>query len=86
MARDMTREQSTDGDSHSPTLRELVDEGIEEDGYLKTGLMLGSLASMAFFLLVPEYLRMAGCWLLGKEYKPPTHRMVEDADGLEPRD
>ena len=78
-------DQSTDGDARE-ALRELVAEGIEEDGYIKTGLMLASLASIAFFLLVPEYLRMAGCRLLGKEYKPPTYRMAEDIEGVEPRD
>jgi hypothetical protein len=79
-------DQSTDEVARSPRLRELVRKGIDEDGYIKTGILLGSLASIAFFLLVPEYLRMAACWLVGKDYKPPTHRMVEDIDGLEPRD
>jgi len=73
-------------ETEPPTLREIVEDSVREDGYLKTGLMLGSLASIAFFLLMPEYLRMGACRLLGKEYKPPTHRMVEDVDGIEPRD
>ena len=82
----MPTEQETDEDPQRLTTKQLIKESVEEDGYLKTGIMLGSLGSIAVIMLGPEYLRMGACRLLGKEYKPPTHRMVEDIEGLEPRD
>ncbi|WPH59236.1 hypothetical protein AFNJKBDN_CDS0019 [Halorubrum virus V_ICIS4] len=64
----------------SEALRDLTVEGVEEDGVLRTLPTLAFVAVIAFIILVPEYLRMAACKLVGKEYRSPTQRLVESVE------
>lgn len=54
-------------------------EAFDEDP-LGTVAMLPGLAVIAFFLLMPEYIRYVACRLIGREYRSPTRRVVEDIE------
>lgn len=60
----------------------LIDELKEEFAKdpLGTIVMTFNLAVIAFFLLVPEYLRYIGCRVTGQKYRLPTQRIVEGVE------